>query len=218
VGPSGSSPGTDSNNIFARLDFQLNPEHRLTLRHNFVDAEADRSHGGTGSTSASELRAHVHSTDQLHRGPAELQLRRGDLQRAPRGTHLRPGCPGHRHPFPRFRVDLGGANNVQFGSRQLLRPNALDQDVLEITNDFTFARGSHNFTIGTSNEFFRFSNLFVRNPFGNWRYPSLEASGTGRPASTSTPTCSPVGMSAPSSRCAAGRYAQDRWDVTETSP
>jgi hypothetical protein len=71
-------------------------------------------------------------------------------------------------------VDLGGANNIQFGPDNFSGKNALDQDVLEITNDFSFARGDHNFTIGTSNEFFRFSNLFVRNPFGNWRFGSLE--------------------------------------------
>ena len=48
--------------------------------------------------------------------------------------------------------------------------SVLGQDALEITNDLTIPWNAHTFTVGTSNEFGKFSNLFVRNPFGTYEF------------------------------------------------
>ncbi|CAN5638576.1 TonB-dependent receptor [soil metagenome] len=218
VGAVGEFPrSTDSNNIFARLDFQLTPEHRLTLRHNFVDATADRSHGGTGVNFGYGTSGHLF-TSTTNSSVAQLNSNFGSGL----FNEFRVGLTFVRDardigtPFPRFRVDLGGANNVQFGPDNFSGRNALDQDVLEITNDLNFARGTHNFTVGTSNEFFRFSNLFVRNPFGFWRYPSLQAFQERNASFYEYSFLLPGGderAEFPVRRWSV--YAQDRWEMTE---
>jgi hypothetical protein len=218
VGAIGEFPrSTDSNNLFARVDLQLSDDHRLTLRHNLVDASADRSHGGAGVNFGFGTSGHLFtSTTNSTVGQLNSNFGGGMFNEFRVGLTFVRDARDIGTPFPRFRVDLGGANNVQFGPDNFSGRNALDQDVLEITNDFTFARGSHNFTIGTSNEFFRFSNLFVRNPFGFWRYPSLQAFENRQASFYEYSYLLPGGderAEFPVRRWSA--YAQDRWDVAE---
>jgi hypothetical protein len=52
--------------------------------------------------------------------------------------------------------------------------NELDQDVYELSDDFTWLRGKHTITLGTKNEFFKFRNLFIRDNFGNYVFNSLD--------------------------------------------
>ncbi len=218
VGAIGEFPrSTDSNNIFARLDFQLTPEHRLTLRHNLVDASADRSHGGTGANFGFGTSGHLF-TSTTNSTVAQLNSNFGGgvFNEFRAGLTIIRDARDIGTPFTRIRVDMGGANNVQFGPDNFSGRNALDQDVLEITNDLNFSRGSHNFTVGTSNEFFRFSNLFVRNPFGFWRFPSLTAFQARQASSYEYSFLLPGGdelAEFPVRRWSL--YAQDRWDVTE---
>ncbi len=49
-------------------------------------------------------------------------------------------------------------------------------------DDFTMIRGSHTYTFGTHNEFFKFRNLFIQNLFGNYEFASIDkfAAGTWR--------------------------------------
>ena len=78
--------------------------------------------------------------------------------------------------FPTVFVDVLGAPGPQFraGRENFSTANALDQDVLEVTDDFTFTKGNHTITVGTHNEFFEFKNLFIRDNFGNYRFSSLD--------------------------------------------
>jgi hypothetical protein len=63
---------------------------------------------------------------------------------------------------------------VRAGRENFSTANELDQDVYELTDDFTWLRGSHTFTVGTHNEFFKFRNLFIRDNFGNYSFNSLD--------------------------------------------
>src|SRR6185295_15446886 len=42
------------------------------------------------------------------------------------------------------------------------------------TDDFTMTRGKHTITLGTHNEFFKFSNLFIRDQVGAYQFSSLD--------------------------------------------
>ena len=217
VGTAGQFPRvTDSNNLFARVDVQLNPEHRLTLRHNWVDAIQDNSYGGAGqnfgwSNSGYRFNSQTNST------VAQLNSNFGGglFNEFRLGLTFVRDSRDIGTPFPRMRVDLGGPNNAQFGPDNFSGANALDQDVIEITNDLNFARGNHNFTVGTSNEFFRFSNLFVRNFYGSWRFGSMEAFRNQTPNTYEYSFLLPGGderAEFPVRRWSL--YAQDRWEAT----
>jgi hypothetical protein len=218
VGTAGAFPRrVDSDNLFARLDLQLTREHRLTVRHNRVDARADRSHGGVGADFGYENSGH-RFTSRTNSSVAELysNLGGGIFNELRVGLTLVRDARDIGQPFPRFRIDVGGPNNIQAGSENFSGRNALDQDILEVTNDLVFSRGRHTLTVGTSNEFFRFSNLFVRNPFGFWRFPSMQAFRELAPSEFEYAFLLPGGAERaefPVRRWAV--YAQDRWEVTE---
>ena len=91
-------------------------------------------------------------------------------------AHPRPprrGQPDEERPFPFIQVDLS-AGQVRAGRENFSTANELDQDVYELTDDFTLLRGKHTLTFGTHNEFFKFRNLFIRDSFGNYRFDSLD--------------------------------------------
>jgi Carboxypeptidase regulatory-like domain len=193
----GYDPGTygpldlrrESDNVFARLDFNLGANNRLTLRHNYVDAfddnfgrsDAAYTLGGGGYVFNSTTNATVGQLNSTLGNQLFNELRIGY-------TTVRDNREVPSTLFPRVEVDLpagscsgGGTCRVVAGSENFSVANALDQDVLEITNDLTISRGIHNFTVGTHNEFFSFSNLFARNLYGLYRFSGIAALRAGTP-------------------------------------
>ena len=75
---------------------------------------------------------------------------------------------------------------MRAGRENFSTANELDQDVYELTDDFTLLKGKHTFTLGTHNEFFKFRNLFIRDNFGNYRFASLDCSSRARAGATTT--------------------------------
>lgn len=175
------SKRNDNNKLFARTDVNLSSAHRLTVRHNYVHGLAD-----VGSQSQFTyqfpdnfyviLNTSNSTVTQLDStfGRAFNQFRL-TYQRERNHREPQPGLK----PFPSVLVDLADATQLQAGLDASSHANALDQDILEITNDFTLLRGSHTYVIGTHNELFKFRNLFI------FRFQSAKKSGDGsrRPAS-----------------------------------
>jgi outer membrane receptor for ferrienterochelin and colicin len=193
----GYAPGTvdeinlkrESNNLFGRLDFNLGSNNRLTLRHNFVDAwddnfartDAAYQTGLAGYRFNSKTNSSVAQLNSTLFSSFFNELRVGF-------TTVRDNRDVPTSPFPRIEVDLpagscAGSNcRIVAGPENFSIANQLDQDVLEITNDLSFSRGIHNVTVGTHNEFFKFSNLFARNLYGLYRFTGIAALKAGTPS------------------------------------
>ena len=207
---------TDSDNLFARLDFQLNPDHRLTLRHNYVDAVRAVPNGGPGRTFGFSNSGYVFNS-QTNSTVAQLNSNFGGgiFNEFRLGMTFVRDSRDVGQPFPRLQIDVPGGD-IRVGPDQFSGANALDQNIIELTNDVSFSRGSHTITLGTSNEFFSFSNLFVRNAFGFWRFPSVDAFLAEQPSQYEYSFLLPGGEERaefPVRRWSL--YAQDRWEVTD---
>jgi hypothetical protein len=167
---------TGSDKAFVRFDFNLAPEHQLTVRHNFVDADKGflfpsnttftfPSHGHT-------IRNKTNSTvGQLNSifGSNLFNEARVNIQKV---EDRRGGSDGV--PFPNVTVRLPDGTSLRAGTEQFSTANELDQDILAITDDVTWLRGDHTFTFGTHNELFSFRNLFIRDNFGTYIFNSLD--------------------------------------------
>ena len=164
-----------SNKIFARLDFNLSENHKLNIHYNFVDATDDILNYRNASTEFSfdshlyqfknqtnNLVAQLNSTfgnnmaNELILGYTTIRDKRG-----PNGTLL-----------PEVEVD---ENGVQYhaGTDRYSSANRLDQNIFELSDNFSYSAGEHTITIGTHNEFFSFTNLFLRSFGGYYQYYSL---------------------------------------------
>ncbi len=168
----------ESNNdkVFGRLDFNLSANHRLTLRHNYVSGVNDL-YGSSNSSFLFNFPDHPYQfNSKTNSTVAQLNSTFGSAANELRLTYQRiREFRGHGTDFPQVQVNLADGTSLVAGTEQFSTANALDQDIFELTDDFTLTRGRHVITVGTHNEFFKFGNLFIRDNFGTYRFASLDA-------------------------------------------
>ncbi|MHA6247032.1 TonB-dependent receptor [Pontibacter sp. CAU 1760] len=173
---------TNSDKFFGRLDFNINDSHQLTVRHNFVDAFQDEfnrsrsyvrfgnnAYQFTSSTNSSVLELNSRFGNEIS-NKLILGYSRIRDRRATAGAL-----------FPQVTIS-DPIGTFEFGAQRSSTANELDQDIFEITNNFTYILGNHNFTLGTHNEFFKFRNLFINNFNGRWDFNSLDDFYAGDPS------------------------------------
>ncbi len=169
-----------SDKFFARLDFNLNDSNNLTVRHNYVDAARDVNRPGSFTyefpSETYDFQNETNSTvAQLNTvfGANAFNEARIAFQSI---KDRRAGIDGLMFPWIEIEDVNGsasGRNEFEAGTEPFSTRNALDQDILEIHNDFTWLKGNHTVTFGTHNELFTFDNLFVQNAFGAYEFASL---------------------------------------------
>ena len=166
----------DSNKFFVRGDFNLNQRNQLTVRHNYLDAKNDI---GRPTTALYYMPDNFYRmNNKTNSTVGQLNSTLGTAVNELRFTYQRirdrrGAGPSEERPFPFILVDLS-AGQARAGRENFSTANELDQDVYELTDDFTLLRGRHTFTFGTHNEFFRFRNLFIRDSFGSYRFANLD--------------------------------------------
>ncbi|MEM9292729.1 MAG: carboxypeptidase regulatory-like domain-containing protein [Acidobacteriota bacterium] len=165
---------TDSDKFFGRLDFNLGIGQQLVLRHNYVDASNDRINASSFTyewpTNAYAFNSETNSTVlQLNSVFGDNFFNEARLN----FSSIEDRRAGDTR-FPFIEVDLPNGRQFEAGTERFSTANELDQDILEITNDLTWVRGDHTYTIGTSNQLFSFRNLFIRDNFGAYRFNNLD--------------------------------------------
>ncbi len=165
-----------SDKYFLRFDFNLNDSHNLTARHNFVDAARDINRPGSFTyqwpANTYDFQTETNSTVfQLNSvfGANTFNEARVAFQSI---KDRRAGADGVR--FPWIEVEDVQGFEFETGTERFSTQNALDTDVLEIHDDFTWLKGNHTITFGTHNELFGFSNLFIQNAFGSYQFADLD--------------------------------------------
>ena len=205
-----------SKNLFGRLDYQINPDHRLTVRHNWVNAGDDNLTrtratymlGDAGYGKESLTNSTVAQLNSNFGGRFFNELRVGRTS-----IHDERKVPV---VFPFVTVQMGDGRGLAFGSENFSAANDLTQDVWELTNDLTFTAGRHAFTLGTHNEFFNFTNLFVRNAYGNYTFASFDDFKAGTPSRYEYSFLNPGGKQRAAFDVRQySFYAQDQFDLTD---
>jgi len=166
----------ESNKLFARLDYNISDKNRLTVRHNFVDAFDDNLQRTTASYYFENSNYKLNSITNQTVAQLTSSISNEFANELIIGyTTIRDkrAYPGSRFPFVRINYQGNTANILGSGTENFSQANVLDQDILEVTDNFSYFAGSNIFTVGTHNEFFKFSNLFIRNLFGYYEFPSF---------------------------------------------
>lgn len=166
-----------SDNLFARADWNVNNSNQFTLRHNYVKASQDVISDRFSSRFRFPNSTYFFA-DETNSSVAQLNSAVGGNSYNEARVSLttirdRRASPGL---FP--GIEIGGTGprsaDIVAGAEQFSSANSLDQDILEITDDFTFVRGSHTFTVGTHNEFFEFANVFMPSALGHYWFRTLD--------------------------------------------
>jgi hypothetical protein len=204
-------------NIFARIDWNINDKHRLTLRHSFLDSDFENLSRSSSSSFTMGNGGVVYKT-KSNNTVLQLNSTLGDTmfnELLVNFQTIRDNPTYMGEPFPKIVVRDSG-KTFDAGSEEFRHRNQLDQDLIEITNNLTWFKGNHTFIFGTHNEFFKFYNVFVQREFGKYEFNSMDDfenempsfydryySLTGDPNAPAEFTVSQIGL-----------YAMDEWNVT----
>jgi hypothetical protein len=165
----------NSDKVFVRGDFNVAQGHQLIARHNYNDSLNDI--GRPGASAYFMPDAFYRIANETNSTVVQLNSTFGAAVNEARFTFQRirdrrGGQPGVA-PFPFVQVNLS-SGTIRAGRENFSAANELDQDVYELTDDFTWLLGRHTLTIGSHNEFFKFRNLFIRDAFGSYEFNSLD--------------------------------------------
>jgi len=233
--PGGFSPLTerqDNQKVLAKLDWNAHENHRVTLRHNYVDAFEET--GLTRFSNAFDFQNQQYQFESRQNSTSlEVNSNFGSsLFNEFRFVYTR--IRDNRDPsgdlFPAVNLQLQNGS-VGLGVGGIEQANRLDQDLFEISNNLTYRRGDHTFKVGTQNEIFVFNNLFIPDLVGSYEFSSfevgdstvtaIEAFERGQPTSYSHTYANPdvhgenVRPEPQFTGMQFGLYIQDKWDVTD---
>ena len=201
--------------LIARLDWNINSRHNLSLRYNFLDARKDEL-----ASSATLLRFNGEgytSIANTHSAVAELNSRISDKmfnEFRVGYTHVHDGrdaMSGTLYPYVNIQ-QVNGAK-VYIGTDPNSVMNDLVQNTITLTNNFSYYANSHTITIGTHNEIFNSSCIYMANAKGAYTYNSLDDFMNDTPSEYKRSYA--VGNPATNITTAQfGLYIQDEWNAS----
>ncbi len=167
--------------LFGRLDWQVWPGHRLTVRANHSDFESRNDlidpAGTDARTSGGVFNAELFSV------AAELSSVSGgkltNTFRAQLSEERRPR-PGNSH-LPTVQIDVtdrdGGTTTVEYGGQVFgtLFATDLEERKVQVTDNLTLRVGDHTLKLGTDNLFSHTLNGFWLFGNGHFTFESLDA-------------------------------------------
>jgi len=173
----GYDPGTfrdknselDSEKILAKINWNINQNHKLMARYSFTSADNVDAFGsgtfGINFSSNSEV-----FPSNTHVGALELTSSFGNNK----ANKLIVGYTDvlddrgvNGELFPSVII-FDGAGDIELGNEPFSTSNLLDQSIFTITDNFNIFAGNHTITIGTHNEFYDIANQFI--PFNTGWY------------------------------------------------
>ena len=164
---------TNNDKLLAKLDWNVNASNVLTFRYNYLNAKRDLgphpfvlSFGNTGrgpnATSLPFRNSGYAINNKLNSFALELNSRSTRFANRFFASYNR--FRDFRSPFsedfPTIEIGEAGVTYTTVGHEPFSIHNVLDQDVWQLTNNFSLFRGRHTFTLGGNFERFSFFNSF----------------------------------------------------------
>ena len=197
----GYSLASNSDKITAKLDWNISQSHRFNIKYNYLKSYRDVNPSGSGAIGNNRAQtiyglpyfgAYYRINNNLNSFIAELNSTFG----AKFSNNLTAGYLANRDyrqsagggDIPLFPlVDIGTGSGLSavgarvtapqittsFGYEPFSAFNILNTDTYQIGDNFTAFLGTHNVTVGTYNELYKFTNGFAPQYYGAYVYNSL---------------------------------------------
>jgi hypothetical protein len=165
----------NSDKFLAKLDWNVNPNNKLSIRHSFTGAEnvESRVSSGSGIRFRNGSEYFISNTNS---SALELKTNIGNTM----FNHLTVGATfvrDDRDPlgedFPAVFID-DGRGGFTFGAETFSTANLLDQDIITINDNLEVYKGKHTLLFGVNVEFYRTRNLFIPFNFGDYEWARSE--------------------------------------------
>ena len=228
-------PADESNRkILARLDWNINDNHRLALRYNHTLNRYWNTPNGTSMDGGSRLASYrmsknsmsyansMYSQDNLVNSVSlDLNSRFSDNlsnQLLVTYSQLDDVRGSNSELFPFINIKKDGDNYLSLGYELFTLNNGVHNTVATIKDDLTYYAGNHKVVFGLSAEYQMADNVYMRNGTGYYRYNSVDDFINGAAPEVVSLTYGYNGEEQPASRVRfykTGIYAQDDWNVNE---
>ena len=170
--------------LFGRVDWNLNDDHRLSLRHNFSDFSNDNEWNPNfdyiyGQSRAEEYEGLSNSfVTELQSvfGQRTFNVARfqfSDERRPRTGKDLRP----------ELRVSLSEGQAIAYGGTFAAFQNNLEEQKLQFINNLTHVRGDHTLKVGVNVIHTSILNQFILEGAGAYNFPDINAFRNMQPSS-----------------------------------
>ena len=232
-------PAVESNTkLLARLDWNINDNHKLALRYNYTLNQAWNSTNGSSMDGGARsgfsrfsqygmaYANSLYSMDNLVSTVSlDLNSRLSDnlsnqfLATFSKLDDMR-GTNSEDMPFVDIRKDDGSSvlPYIALGYELFTWNNGVHNTHISIKDDLTYYSGDHKFTAGVNYEYQKADNSYMRNGTGYYRYKSLQDFYDGAAPEVVCLTYGYDGEANPAARVRfhkAGIYGQDEWNVNE---
>ncbi len=164
---------TDNNKLIAKLDWNVRTDQTLTFRYNYLDASRDQgphpfvlsfqnTGRGPNATSLPFYNSGYAINNGLHSFAGEYNGRWPQFANRFFASYnrFRDFRTPFSEDFPTIDIGDGGVTYTTVGHEPFSIHNILDQDVLQFTDNLSYFRGKHTFTLGSNFESFDFFNSF----------------------------------------------------------
>jgi hypothetical protein len=183
-----------NNKMLARLDWNINRNHKFSLRYNYSESSARSapSNSGDATPSISGGRqsrtgglsfenSQYYSANTLSSITGELNSRFGQFSNKLLVAYTKYNQPrtSDSEPFPFIDIMSGNATSgtvmMSAGYELFSYKNNVDNNTLILTDNVTYQLDRHNFTFGLSFEHQYFANSYLRQGSGYYRFRDLTA-------------------------------------------
>ena len=164
---------TKSDKFGVKLDWNINDKHHASFRWSLVNAKQRNNTSGASALNTSDYAYDFESTTNSF--VAELQSRFSDkVSNDFHATYTR--VRDQRNPgaaFPMISISNVGGGTLNIGNERSSMANALDQDIVSITDNLSIYLGQHTLTAGFNYEWYKFANLFCQDFYGSYYFNSV---------------------------------------------
>lgn len=160
--------------LFGRIDWNINDNHRVTLRQNYSDFEQTNDRISTnealsqGGPFQNETFSTVAELNSIFGSSAFNTLRfQWSYEDRPRPANGRAGY------IPEITIRQSDSPDMDFGGDGIIFRNRLEEEKLQLIDNFTWQRGDHTVKLGTNNIFSTTTNTFWLLGAGDYTFNSL---------------------------------------------
>lgn len=218
--------------LMARLDWNINQNHKFTVRFNSVESKNDiQVNSNSAPNPRGDSRFGVQSmafSNSNYKLKNIVTSFTGELNSTFSSnvsnkllatyTHIRDTREGLGSPFPFVDIYKDGRQYMSFGTELFTPGNDVENNVLSFVNNTNITLKNHYITAGASFERQYFMNSYLRYAYGYYRYASMDDFINNAKPTSFGLTYGYNGNDAPGAELAFGMaavYGQDEWSITD---
>lgn len=174
--------------ILGRLDWNINQDHKFSIKYNSVVSTDDQVVNGTSGpnprfvsnrvslNSYAFENANYNFTNTVNSLAAELNSKLGKIsnQLLITYTKINDKRGSNSSEFPFIDILNGGDSYMSLGYELFSFKNEVINNVFTLTNNISFTKGKHNFTGGVSFDYLTFGNSFRRYGTSYYKFASVD--------------------------------------------